>query len=151
MFNKVSEFLYKSHELILGFAVKKESFIQILDDNIGKKMIPKIKSSYQNKIREVVHKHREITARKFQSRVDYVDLSAFGVNYNFDDVDRFAEGSKQISEEIDRFSDKYSRLNSRLSYLDKKLKYYEYCLSALTDRYDSRMREIIIGEQMDAF
>jgi hypothetical protein len=47
MFNKVSEFLYKSHELILGFAVKKESFIQILDDNIGKKMIPKIKSSYQ--------------------------------------------------------------------------------------------------------
>jgi hypothetical protein len=64
--NKVSEFLYKSHELILGFAIKKESFIEIIEDNIGARMISKIKELYQNNIRDVVHKHRDITARKFQ-------------------------------------------------------------------------------------
>ena len=146
MFNKVSEFLYKSHEVILGFAIKKESFMQIIEDHIGKRMIGNIKTGYQRNIRDVVHQHREITARKFQSRVDYVDLSAFGVNYNFDDVDRFAEGSKQIAEEIDKYSNKYGRLIHRLTYLDRKLHYYQYCLSAMTDRYDERMKNIIMSE-----
>ena len=31
--NKVSEFLYKSHETILGFAIKKESFVELLNDS----------------------------------------------------------------------------------------------------------------------
>ena len=56
--------------------------------------------------------------------MDYVDLSAFGVNFDFDDVDHFAEGSKKIAQEIDKYSNKYSRLTSRLFYFDRKLHYY---------------------------
>jgi hypothetical protein len=33
--NKVSEFLYGVRETITGFAIKKEKFMQILEDNIG--------------------------------------------------------------------------------------------------------------------
>ena len=110
--------------MILGFAIKKDSFMQVIDDSFGKKMIERIKEQYQTNIREPVQKHREITSRKFQSRVDYVDLSAFGVNFEFDDLDHFAEGSKKIAEEIDKYSNKYARLKSRLFYFDRKLHYY---------------------------
>ena len=98
--NKVSEFIYKPHEQVIGFAIKKDKFVQVLDDGLGKKLIPKIVKNYTDLIREPVQKHREITARKFQTRIDYVDLSAFGVGVNFDDVDHFKEGSKKIEEEI---------------------------------------------------
>ena len=93
---------------------------------IGKKLIPKIVKNYTDYIREPVQKHREITARKFQTRIDYVDLSAFGVGVNFDDVDHFKEGSKKIEEEISRYSSEYGRLNSKLQQLDKKLEYFMF-------------------------
>ena len=64
--NKVSEFLYKSHETILGFAIKKEKFIEILGDSESENMITCLKELYQENIRDVVTKHRDITARKFQ-------------------------------------------------------------------------------------
>ena len=49
--NKVSEFLYKPHELITGFAIKKQQFMQIMDDKVGKNLIPKIKKNYILNIR----------------------------------------------------------------------------------------------------
>ena len=45
-FNKVSEFLYKSHEMIQGFALKKQNFLELMEDKIGKNMICKIKKGY---------------------------------------------------------------------------------------------------------
>ena len=110
----MSEFIYKPHEQVIGFAIKKDKFVQVLDDGLGKKLIPKIVKNYTDLIREPVQKHREITARKFQTRIDYVDLSAFGVGVNFDDVDHFKEGSKKIEEEIQKYSSEYGRLNSKL-------------------------------------
>jgi len=52
--NKVSEFLYKPHDTIQGFAIKKEKFMQILEDNIGSYLVPKIKKAYVNRIRNFI-------------------------------------------------------------------------------------------------
>jgi len=48
-----------------------------------------MKKAYKNKIRDPINQHRDIQARKFQTRIDYVDLSAFGVGVKFDDVDNY--------------------------------------------------------------
>lgn len=86
--NKVSEFLYKASETVTGFAIKKQNFTSMMKMSLGKELLPKIKNNYINKIREPVVAHREIEARKFQTRIDYVDLSAFGVGVKFSDEDK---------------------------------------------------------------
>jgi len=96
--NKVSEWLYRVSETVTGLAIKKESFVQILEDKEGQLLVPKIKRYYRNNIREYCVQHREIQAMQFQSRIDYVDLSAFGVGVNYDDLDHF----RQAAEDIDR-------------------------------------------------
>ena len=40
--------------------------------------------------------HREIEARKFKTRIDYVDLSAFGVGVTIDDNDKSKHELKMI-------------------------------------------------------
>jgi hypothetical protein len=112
--NKVSEFMYKPMDMISGFAIKKDKFAQVINDTLGKKLIPRVEKNYTNAIRTPVSAHREVTARKFQTRIDYVDLSAFGVGVDFDDIDHFKEGSMRIEEEIRKYSSAYGRLNQRM-------------------------------------
>lgn len=93
MTNKVSEFIYKPMEIIHGFAIKKENFVEILQDRVGERLQEKIKA-YYNKLRRIVRANRDIEARKFKTRIDYVDLSAFGVNVEVDDADYHMEDSR---------------------------------------------------------
>ena len=44
--NKVSEYLYRVNDPVMGFAIKKEKFMQIMDDSFGSKLIPRIKKNY---------------------------------------------------------------------------------------------------------
>jgi len=48
------------------------------------------------KVRNPLIAHREIEARKFKTRIDYVDLSAFGVGVTIDDIDRSKHELKMI-------------------------------------------------------
>jgi hypothetical protein len=61
----VSEFLYKPKDTISGFAINRAKFFKIINDPLGKKLIPKIKKNYINTIRTPVAKHREVSARRF--------------------------------------------------------------------------------------
>jgi hypothetical protein len=97
MHNKVSEFVYQPHETVNGYAIKKEKFLKIISDPTGQKIRPNIKKRYINDIRIPVNKHREVTAGKFASRIDYVDLTAFGIGIEkIDDTDHFAQEAKMI-------------------------------------------------------
>ena len=108
--NKVSEFLYKPHEVITGFAIKKQKFMQIMDDRVGSNLTRKICRNYNQNIRNPTIQHREVEARKFQSRIDYVDLSTFGVGVKFDDIDHFKKGVAEIERKISMFSSRYGCL-----------------------------------------
>ncbi len=89
--NKVSEFVYKPAEKIQGFAIKRANFISLIEKSYGKDLQTVIKKNYLENIRKPVCAHREIEARKFTNRMDFVDLTAFGVGVNFEDKDAYKD------------------------------------------------------------
>ena len=119
--NKVSEFLYKAKDRAEGFAIKKANFMAIIQHKVGKHMIPKIKRNYMKKLRNFITAHREAQAKRVQTRIDYVDLSAFGVGVEFDDFDHHKAGSKLIQQTIHQYCCKYSRLSMKLNILLRKI------------------------------
>jgi hypothetical protein len=44
-------------------------------------------NNYTKKIKKVIHEHREEMAERFANRIDYVDLSAFGVGVEKDQIE----------------------------------------------------------------
>ena len=92
-----------------------------------------------------------ITARKFKSRIDYVDLTIYGVGQKFDDKDKFAEKSQAIENKISQYTSHYGRLNHRLKCINDYLREYEFRISAMATRYDERMKNIIQDEKFDMF
>jgi len=70
----------------------------------------------------VVYSHRSIQARKYQTRVDYVDLSAFGVDVDYHNFDNNKAEAERIDELITRYTSHYGQLNTKLESLDAELK-----------------------------
>lgn len=149
--NKVSEFLYKASETVTGFAIKKEKFTMIMRQSLAKQLISKIKHNYINKIREPVVSHREIEARKFQTRIDYVDLSAFGVGVKFSDIDHNKTQLRQIQQTVERFCSKYGRLLQTLEDLDQGVDLVMHHVCAMAIRYDERMNMILQEARYDSY
>ena len=83
-------------------------------------MEEKIKQ-YYGKLRRIVHQHRDVEARKFKTKIDYVDLSAFGVNVEIDDEDYHMEDSRRIEEAIKKYSNPYYKVSEALESLDSSL------------------------------
>lgn len=83
--NKVSEFCYKPAEKIQGFAIKRANFLKLIKKSYGKDLQVVIINNYLENINRPVCAQREIEARKFTNRMDFVDLTAFGVGVNFED------------------------------------------------------------------
>lgn len=142
MTNKVSEFMYKPIEVVYGFAIKKENFMEVMQCQVGEGMQDKLKS-YQNKIRKVVSQHRDVEARKFKTKIDYVDLSAFGVNVQVDDTDYHLQDSQCIEEAIKKYSNPYYKLTEVLESLDNSLTKVVYQLCALAHRYDEKLEKLM--------
>jgi len=143
--------LYGVRETITGFAIKKEKFMQILEDNIGQHLVSRIKKNYVSNIRNYIQQHREIQARKFQTRIDYVDLSAFGVGVEFDDQDHFREGCEEIERRIKTYSSRFGPLVQRLRQLDDVVTKFMYQLIVLAERYDERTNMILEFKDVDNF
>ena len=87
-----------------------------------------------------------MNAEKFASRVDYVELSAFGLNYknkqieidgfNLDFIDRMLDEASGIG-----------RLNNCLYKLCKSLDNYIYKIVGMAIKYDMHM-EFVFGESL---
>lgn len=110
-----------------------------------------MKKAYKNKIRDPINQHRDVQARKFQTRIDYVDLSAFGVGVKFEDVDNFKADCEQIDLTIQKYCCKYGRLVQKLEMIDKYLNMYQHQLCAMASRYDDRVEMILGITEIDSF
>lgn len=77
--NKSSEFLYKPIEKAEALAIRRENFNTLLNDPMASKLRPYIARNYKYTIQEPMHMHRDEMASKFESRIDYIDISAYGV------------------------------------------------------------------------
>lgn len=119
--NKVSEFVYKPAEKILGFAIKRANFINLIGKSYGKDLQTVIKKNYLENIRKPVCMHREIEARKFTNRMDFVDLTAFGVGVNFKDNDSYKDEVNKIDKGLIRYCNRFGNLLSRLEEFDEHL------------------------------
>lgn len=119
--NKVSEFVYKPAEKIQGFAIKRANFINLIEKNYGRDLQVVIIKNYLENIRKPVCAHREIEARKFTNRMDFVDLTAFGVGVNFEDNDTYKDEVDKIDKNITRYCNRYGNLLSRLETFDEHL------------------------------
>ena len=69
-------------------------------------------------------------ATNFENRIDYIDISAFGVGQ----VDEKAPVSKTEIEQLEQGQDKEKRLFQRIQNLDKRRKDIAYSVCSLADR-----------------
>ena len=150
MINKVSEFLYKPMELVQGFAIKKENFRDVLRDKVGAGIGPKIRSYYY-RLRKIVYSHRDIEARKFKTMIDYVDLSAFGVDVEVNDFDNNLYEALKLDEAIKKYTNPLCKLTEKLESLDSQLNKNMVYLCALAQRYDEKMEKIVDSALQDPF
>ena len=139
--NKVSEFLYKPvSENIEGLALRRETFNNLIEEDFWKRALPLWSEQYVNKIQKPINEHRNEMAKKFTNRIDYVDLSAFGVGIDL---------SNNQNEEIvdyDMLKEKYSgtgKLYNKLESLNKVLDNFKDQLCNLSVKYDHRMEKTI--------
>ena len=137
--NKVSEFLYQPIVgNVSGLALRRSKFLKIIEDNYWKRFLPQWVSYYEKKIRSVLMEHREEMALKFKNRIDYVDLSAFGVGLG-------EEGNNINDDRINKFNyyvDKYSGIGliyAQVEQLNQKLDMVMLHLVMLSHRYDKRL------------
>lgn len=90
LYNKCSEFLYQPIEGADAFAIRRGNYEEVMNEGIGKRLRGKISKAYKYIIQEPLHEHREEMAQKYQNRIDYVNLDAYGagkVNINKKDDD----------------------------------------------------------------
>lgn len=112
--NKVSEFLYQPIvEVVEGLALRRETFNHLIKNKFWKRTLHLWSEQYQKKIQKPVQDHRTEMAKRFTNRVDYVDLSAFGVGIT---------SNNNLTEKIidyDVLIDKYSGTGKLYSKLEK--------------------------------
>jgi hypothetical protein len=81
--SKVSEFVYQPIlDHVHGLAMRKENVVNIFKKPFWKNNYAKSWCRmYVSTIRKPVNEHRSLMADKFKNRIDYCDLSAFGVSF----------------------------------------------------------------------
>ena len=79
LFNKCSEFLYMPIDKVEALGMRKENYNEVMESKIGKKMKLKIANHYKYNIQEPMHLHRTDMSKRYQNRIDYIDIEAYGV------------------------------------------------------------------------
>jgi hypothetical protein len=99
LYNKCSEFLYQPIDHADAFAIRRGNYESVMRESIGKKLRGKIAKAYKYIIQEPLHEHRDEMAQKYQNRIDYVNLEAYGAGkVNLKSQGDFSE------EEMDEFN-----------------------------------------------
>jgi len=79
--------------------------------------MPIWRQSYIKNVQSVIHEHRDETADRFENRVDYVDLTAFGIGVRKQNSNVKCINQRLIHEQYDKIIEENSshgRLNNRL-------------------------------------
>lgn len=123
----------------------------MMKTSLGKELQVKIKNNYIKYIRTPVVIHRENEAKKFQTRIDYVDLSAFGVGVKFSDEDKNKIQLQQMQEIVDKYCSKYGVFHQQMENLNKKVDFVMLHICTMAIRYDERLCMILDKLNYDNF
>ena len=164
--NKSSEFLYQPIEKAEALAIRREDFNTMLDeDPTAKKLKPFIAQNYKVTIQDPMHLHRDEMASKFESRIDYVDISAYGVGRVNVGVEKKAKKSITLNTIGD--DDDIPSQNSSMSDIDedghktvvlkkvatlpKSCKNINYSLNSIANRCDEKIDMIFGKKPFDSY
>ena len=112
-----------------------------MNDSYWKRFFPLWLNTYNRKIRKPVCEHREEMAGKFANRIDYVDLSAFGVGVDKDKVEIMEADIHKFEEMLERYQG-VGKLENKLRDLDESLTKVKRQLVNIGKKYDRRINLI---------
>ena len=148
--SKTSEFIYQPIlDNVEGLALRKENWTWLFSMPFFKKNYSKPWCrEYVKAIKKPVEEHRAATAEKFQNRVDYVEMSAFGVG--FKQKATGIEGFDQVTvEKLLGQATGFGRLSALLYGMNRELELLMYKLVGLSTKYDLSL-ETIYGLELRA-
>ena len=95
-------------------------------------------------------------ASKFENRIDYVDISAYGIGkVNVDNSNKLSQKEKELQkieqDSIDHNSTPVSRIYYKMLNFDKSLKNIQYSLASMATRQEDRFEMIFGQKPMDEF
>lgn len=146
--DKVSEFSYKPVvDSAEGLVMRKNNWISIFKmpffyKNYARDWCTK----YLETIKKPIEEHRSLTAERFQNRIDYVEMSAFGVDYKLNKNEVEAYDDRAIRKMI-RKSRGIGRLAMGLSKLDEHMDLLIFKIVGQALKYDFYL-EKIFGEEL---
>lgn len=153
--NKSSEFLYKPIEYVEALAMRKYNFNCLMQDPVAKRIKQEIAKTYKYVIQEPLHEHRDEMASKFENRIDYVDISAYGIGKvkvegnGQDEKEKELEKIEQDS--IQHNSTPVSRIYYKILNFDKSLKNIQYSLASMATRQEDRFQMVFGQKAPDEF
>jgi hypothetical protein len=76
---KCSEFLYKAIDFTEALAMRQRNFKEVIKLPRGRKLKPDIANKYKYEIQEPLHEHRNEIIRRFQNRIDYINIEGYRI------------------------------------------------------------------------
>lgn len=153
LFNKCSEFLYKPIDFVEALSIRKENFNEQMEDPLAKRLKQNIMRKYKYVIQEPLHEHRDEMASRFENRIDYVDISAYGIG-KVKVQNEIKKADKVLDNQIDgveeetmhHASNPNARIFKKVGQFKSKVNSICLHLGAFSQRQDERMG-FISGEQ----
>lgn len=150
--NKSSEFLYKPIEKVEALAIRKPFFNELMEESTANKMRLFMAKNYKQVIQEPMHHHRDEMASKFENKIDYIDISAYGIGKVNVETDKkqskHGEGSESSMSDID---DAQTRTFNKIQGLDKRLKSIGLGIASLAENHDDVMKMMLKKRPVDNF
>jgi hypothetical protein len=135
--NKSSEFLYQPIEKVEALAIRREHFNEVMNDPVATRMRPFIAKNYKEIIQEKLHTHRDDTASKFENRIDYIDISAYGIGKVKVNEPKSNKNKEEDSESsVSEIDDAETRTMKKISGLQKLATNINVSLVCMAERQD---------------
>ena len=152
IYNKCSEFLYTPIKKVEALSIDKHSFMNVLNTELlAVKIKEQIEQNYVKFIQQPLFDHRFDMAGKFKNRIDYVDISAYGVGKDYNATRKDSQESletpscQQSIEDITAKNHKVKQLRmfEKINNLENHSKNIEYSVCTWAQRYDERMDMVL--------
>ena len=151
---KVSEYLYMPIiEHVNGLVLRRKSFVKLYDEHYWQSRFGnQICSNYIKNVRKIVNDHREQTSELFENRIDYVDMSAFGINHQIGDYQPIQHDGYTV-EHMGRLMNEergFGKIAVQMKKFNTQLDSIQHQIYSMSSRYDSQL-EMIFKKYFDKY
>ena len=113
-----------------------------------------IARNYKYTLQEPLHEHRNEMASKFQNRIDYVNISAYGigkVKVGGQTEEEDEAGEDEDEQAIANQNNQESRIIEKIKQFEKKTNNICYSLASMAERQDERLKMSVGDKELDDY